>query len=121
MRSISMGPMRVRAVDWAALALLAFEVPSILFSQVRSNSILASEVVALSVLAYFALRLLLRVSTRVPLRPVFWAAGIAALVGLGGAWLASSGILQFVTGAKQPTFRYLSRHLTRLSPESVWL
>jgi hypothetical protein len=63
--------MRVRAVDWAALAPLAFEVPSLLFSQVRANSILASEVVALSVLAYFALRLLVRVSPRSPRRPVF--------------------------------------------------
>lgn len=71
MRSITMDPMRVRAVDWAALALLAFEVPSLLFSQVRANSILASEVVALSVLAYFALRLLVRVSPRSPRRPVF--------------------------------------------------
>jgi hypothetical protein len=84
---------RVQATDWAALALLAFEVPSLLFSQVRANSIGASEVVALSVLAYFALRLLMRA----PLR----AAWLAALLGLGGAWLASKGINQFANGAGQ--------------------
>jgi hypothetical protein len=36
-------------VDWAALALLAFEAPSVLFSQDRANSVGASEVVALSI------------------------------------------------------------------------
>jgi tetratricopeptide (TPR) repeat protein len=83
--------LRIRATDWAALALLAFEIPSIFFSQYRANSIRASEVVALSVLVYFALRLLMRAPVR--------AAWLAALLGLGGAWLAISGILQFVTGA----------------------
>ena len=55
MRSISGFAIRVRPVDWAALALLAFEVPSLWFSQDRANSIGAAEVVALSVLAYFPL------------------------------------------------------------------
>lgn len=99
--SNSVATIRLRTADWAALALLAFEVPSILFSQYRANSIGASEVVALSVLAYFALRLLVRVSPRAPHRPVFWTAGLAALVGLGGAWLATSGIFEFATGAEQ--------------------
>ncbi len=80
-------------MDWAVLALLAFEVPSLLFSQYRANSVGASEMVALSVLAYFALRLLMRM----PLR----AAWLAALVGIGGSWLALSGIHQFVAGAQQ--------------------
>lgn len=84
---------RARAVDWAALALLAFEVPSILFSHYRANSVGASEVAALSVLMYFAMRLLVRA----PLR----AAWLAALVGVGGAWLASKGINQFANGAGQ--------------------
>ena len=66
MRSVSMATMRMRTADWAALALLAFEVPSILFSQYRANSIRASEVVALSVLVYFALRLLVAGSTLEP-------------------------------------------------------
>ncbi|HEV2133083.1 MAG TPA: hypothetical protein VGR47_02365 [Terracidiphilus sp.] len=30
---------RVRAVDWAALAILAFEIPSLWFSQDHANSI----------------------------------------------------------------------------------
>jgi hypothetical protein len=92
-RSISPFTIRVRPVDWAALALLAFEVPSLRFSQYPANSVGATEVVALSVVVYFALRLLLRA----PL----WAAWLAALVGLGGAWLASVGIHQFASNAGQ--------------------
>ena len=84
---------RARPADWAALALLAFEVPSLLISQYRANSVCATEAVDLSVLAYFALRLLMRA----PLREAW----LAALVGLGGAWLAVSGIHQFVAGAQQ--------------------
>ena len=84
---------RARPIDWAALALLAFEAPSLLFSQYRANSVGAAEVVALSVVVYFALRLLVRA----PLREAW----LAALVGLGGAWLASKGINQFAGGAGQ--------------------
>lgn len=79
-------------MDWAA-ALLAFEAPSLWFSQYRANSIGASEVVALSVLAYFSLRILMCT----PLRAVW----LAVLAGFGGAWLASSGILQFAKDAGQ--------------------
>ena len=79
-------------MDWAALALLAYEVPSILFSQYRANSIGATEVVAVSVPVYFATRLLIRA----PLR----AAWLAALLGLCGAWLAYVGIHQFIVGAE---------------------
>jgi tetratricopeptide (TPR) repeat protein len=85
--------MRVRTIDWAALALLIFEIPSVLFSQYRANSIRASEVVALSVLVYFALRVLMRAPQR--------AAWLAALLGLGGAWLAVTGILEFKAGTEQ--------------------
>ena len=84
---------RVRAADWAALALLAYEVPSLWYSQDPANSIGATEVVALSVLVYFAVRWLVRA----PLR----AAWLAALVGLGGAWLSCVGIHDFVGGAEQ--------------------
>jgi tetratricopeptide (TPR) repeat protein/O-antigen ligase len=83
----------MRMVDGAALALLAFEIPSLLYSQVRANSVYATEVVALAVLAYFALRLLMREPIR--------AAWLAGLVGLGGAGLAISGILQFKDGTQQ--------------------
>jgi len=83
-RSISKAAIRIRAVDWAVLALLAFEVPSLWFSQDRANSVGAAEVVALSVAVYFALRWLIRASL-----PAAW---LAALVGLGGVGLASFGI-----------------------------
>jgi hypothetical protein len=90
---ISMAKVRMRAVDWAALALLAFEAPSLLYSQDRANSVRASEVLALAVLAYFGLRLL----ARAPLR----AAWLAALAGLGGAWLSLSGIVEFKAGTER--------------------
>ncbi len=93
MRSTSHFTTRVRPVDWAVFALLAFELPSLRFSQDRANSIGAAEVVALSILVYFAVRVLLRV-------PI-GAAWFAALVGFAGAWLAITGIHQFAESAQQ--------------------
>ena len=88
-----MTKLRIRAVDGAALALLAFELPSFFFSQYRANSIRASEVVALSVLAYFLLRLMMHAPVR--------AAWLAALIGLVGAWFSCSAIFQFAAGTEQ--------------------
>lgn len=87
-----MGRATIRPVDWAALALLLYEVPSISFSQYRANGIGATEIVALSVLAYFAIRVLIRTAGS--------AASVASLVGLLGAWLACIGIRQFVSGTE---------------------
>jgi Tfp pilus assembly protein PilF len=84
---------RTGPVDWAVLALLISEALSLVFSQDRANSIGASEVVALSILVYVALRLLIPKPT--------WAAWLAAAIGLGGAWLALRGILQFAARARQ--------------------
>jgi hypothetical protein len=92
-RSAFPAKFKIQAVDGAALALLAFEIPSLCTSQYRANSVRASEVVALSVMAYFVLRLLLRA----PLRSVW----VAALAGVSGAWLAVSGILEFKSGSEQ--------------------
>jgi tetratricopeptide (TPR) repeat protein len=86
----------VRPVDWAALTLLAFEVPSLYFSQDRANSIGATEVIALSVFVYFAMRLLLSRASR----PFTWIIGLAAAVALYGVYLASVGLDQFVTAAR---------------------
>jgi tetratricopeptide (TPR) repeat protein len=83
----------MRVVDWAALALLLFEVPSVWFSRDRANSIGGFEVVALSVLAYFVLRLLTREPPRI--------AWLATIVGFGGAWLTLIGVHQFATAAQQ--------------------
>lgn len=86
---------QILGADWAALSLLAFEVPSLLFSQYRANSIGTSEAVAFSVLVYLALRLLMRA----PLTTAW----LAALVGTGGAWLACVGIHQFALRSRQLT------------------
>jgi tetratricopeptide (TPR) repeat protein len=92
-RFFSTATTQLRMVDWAALVLLAFEIPSLFFSQVRANSARASEVVAIAVVVYFLLRLLLRT----PLG----SAWLAALLGLCGAWLGISSILQFKMGTEQ--------------------
>ena len=84
---------RMRPVEWAVLALMAFEVPSVYYSQERANSVGAAEVVALSDGVYFATRLLFRA----PLH----AAWFAAFVGFGGAFVAIGGINQFVVGTRQ--------------------
>jgi O-Antigen ligase len=89
---ISTATLRMRTVDWTALAIFAFEIPSVLFSQHRVNSVRASEAVAISVLVYFVLRLTIHTRLRT--------AWLAGLLGLGGAWLAFSGILQFVAGTE---------------------
>jgi len=81
----------IRPLDWDALLLLLYEAPSILWSQDRSNSIGAAEVVALSIPLYFVVRLLIGT----PLRTA-WFAGVA---GICGSWLAYTGIRQFIAGA----------------------
>src|SRR5579864_5802769 len=81
-----------RLIDWAALVLLAYEVPCCLLSQYRANSIGDTEAVGLSILAYFAARLL----ARTPLR----AAGLASFIGICGAWFSITGIRQFASGSQ---------------------
>jgi len=82
----------MRKVEWAALAIFSFEAPSLLFSQYRANSVSAAEAIAVAVLSYFAIRLAIRTRPRT--------AWLAALLGLGGAGLAFSGLRQFATGAE---------------------
>jgi hypothetical protein len=92
-RVVNQGYAQLRPVDWAALTLLGFEVPSLWFSQYRANSVWAAQSVAVAVLVYFLLRLLMPVPVR--------AAWLSAVLGLSGAWLASVGILQFAAGTEQ--------------------
>ncbi len=77
----------------AILALLFYEISSIMSSQDRANSVGASEAVVLSVLAYFFARLLARASA-----PAAWLAG---LVALGGVWLAWTATAQFAKGTQR--------------------
>jgi hypothetical protein len=79
--------LRMRAVDWGALLLAAFEIPSLLLSQYRANSTRTSGAIAIAVLVYFAIRLTVRAPLQV--------ASLAGVLGLGGAWLAFSGLRQF--------------------------
>lgn len=83
------------APDLALLAILIFEGPSLFFSQYRANSVRASEIVVIAVLVYFV--------TRFTIRKPLIAAWLAALIGLGGAWLSFSGIREFMAGIEQLT------------------
>jgi len=83
----------VRVVDWAALAVLAFEVPSFLFSQYRANSASTVEAIAVAVLVY----ILIRIQILTPLQ-AGWMAGIVAI---GGSWLAALSLRQFAGRAEK--------------------
>ena len=84
---------RMRAMDWSVLLLAALEMPSLLFSQYRANSIRATVAMPIFVLAYFAVRLAIRSS----LQTAFF----SGLLGLGGGWLALSGLSQFHENANR--------------------
>lgn len=79
--------LRMRAVDWSALLLAAYEIPSLLFSQYRANGIRTAVAIAILALTYCAVRLTIRTNIQV--------AVFSGLVGLGGGWLALSGLIQF--------------------------
>jgi hypothetical protein len=83
---------RMRALDWAALLVAAYEIPSLLFSQYRANGIRASWVIVISVLVFYAVRLTIRDPLQI--------AVLNGLFGLGGAWMGFSGLRQFGAQAK---------------------
>ena len=84
---------RMRAVDWSVLLLAAFEIPSLLFSQYRANSIRTTVAIAIFALVYIATRLAIRSNLQV--------AVFTGLLGLGGGYLASSGLSQFHENASR--------------------
>jgi hypothetical protein len=83
----------MRSLDWCALAIAAAEIPSLIFSQYRANSIRTSWAVLISVLVYYAVRLTIKTAPQVAL--------LSGLLGLGGAWLALTGLGQFQTHASE--------------------
>src|SRR5271157_962353 len=86
-------PIRMRAVDWRVLLLAAFEIPSLLFSQYRANSIRVTVTTMIFVLTYSAVRLGMQSNLQ--------AASFSGLLGLGGGWLALSGLSQFHENANR--------------------
>jgi hypothetical protein len=84
---------QMRSLDWCALAIAAAEIPSLIFSQYRANSIRTSWAVLISVLVYYAVRLTIKTAPQVAL--------LSGLLGLGGAWLALTGLGQFQTHASE--------------------
>ncbi len=74
-------PIRMRAVDWSVLLLAAFEIPSLLFSQYRANSIRAAVAISIFALVYIATRLAIRSNLQV--------AVFTGLLGLGGGEVCS--------------------------------
>jgi O-antigen ligase len=82
----------MRPVDWSVLLISAFEMPSILVSQYRANSVRTTEAVLVSALIYYAVRITIRTPRQI--------ACISGILGLGGAWLALSGLSKFNADAK---------------------
>lgn len=78
---------RVRTMDSAALLIFALEIPSLLSSQYRANSVGTSEIIGIAVLPYVVVRLMVR-------KPV-QTAWLTGLLGLGASLLACFGIRQF--------------------------
>jgi len=89
---IGAGQLQMRVVDWGMLLIGVYEIPSLLFSQYRANSIRTAWAIAISVLAYFAIR----ATFRSPLQIV----AFSSLLGLGGVWLALIGLRQFDANTK---------------------
>jgi hypothetical protein len=86
-------PIRMRAVDWSVLLLAAFEIPSLLFSHYRANSIRVTVAIVIFVLTYSAVRLGIQSNLQ--------AATFSGLLALGGGWLALSGLSQFHENANR--------------------
>lgn len=83
---------KMRAVDWTVLLIVALEMPSVLFSQYRANSLQTAGLIALSATVYWIVRLTVRTPEQ--------AALFSGLLGFGGAWLAVSCLHRFVESAK---------------------
>jgi O-antigen ligase len=107
----------MRGADWGMLLILALEIPSLLSSQYRANSIRTSWAVMIAVLVYYAVRLTVRTPLQI--------ACLSGLLGLGGGWLALSGVRQFDKNAKllgAAGFTNLVAFRSRLfSPSSPWI
>jgi hypothetical protein len=78
---------RFRAVDWAALSIGGFEIPSLLFSKYRAGSVFTALAVTIFVMTYFVVRLTVRTAVQIVI--------LSGLLGVGGACLAIFGLSQF--------------------------
>jgi hypothetical protein len=83
---------RMRAVDGALLLIAGFEIPSLLSSQYAANSIRATAVILVGVLAFLCVRLTFRHGAQ--------AVWFSAVLALGAVWLSVSGIGQFISNAR---------------------
>lgn len=90
---LSIREIRMRAVDWSVLLAGLYEVPALLFSQYRANSIFTLRLIFLSVLLYFAVRLTIRTQIQI--------ACLSGILGFGGAGLAAFALLQFSDNSKR--------------------
>jgi O-antigen ligase len=108
---------RMHPIDWTVLLLCAFEVPSVLFSQYRANSIRATIAIAVFALMYCVTRLAIRTGLQV--------AAFSGLLGLGGSYLACSGLSQFHENVKHLSAAGLTNLIAfrsrLISPPSLWI
>ena len=89
---LSPAHIHMRPVDWSVLLISVFEMPSILVSQYRANSVRTTAAVLVSALVYYAVRITIRTPRQI--------AYLSGILGLGGAWLALSGLNKFNADAK---------------------
>jgi len=87
------GKVSTHAVDLCVLAISASEVPSLLLSQYRANSVRTAWSVLVAALIYYTVRLTIQ---RGPAATV-----LSGLLGPGGAWLAFTGLGQFRAQARE--------------------
>lgn len=77
----------MRPCDWNLVLLLASEVPSLLFSQDRANSIRTTEAIIIAVAVFFAIR--------VAVRSAWQVACLSALLALAGCCIALPEMAEF--------------------------
>ena len=79
--------------DWAAIAVLLFEIPSLLLSEYPGNSLQAAQAIGLAVLSYFLVRLIVRSSLQATI--------VALAIGVGGAIASCVAAYQFFTQSRR--------------------
>jgi hypothetical protein len=111
------GKVQMQPADWCVVFMGLYEVPALMFSQYRANSISTTRVIAIAVLFYFAVSLAIRTRTQ-----IVWLSGVFALPGSG---LSVLGLVRFSDNSKRlkdAGFTNLLAFRSRLiSPLPPWL
>ena len=82
----------MHTVDYCVLMLVTYEVPSLVFSQYRANSVRTSWTILLAILVFFGVRLTIRTARQKAI--------LSGLLGVGGVALALSALVGFRVNAQ---------------------